>query len=55
MKQGSSVLAVVDCVDDAPVIWWVDLGPRAGRMSRLVVDQDSVDALGPDAADERSA
>lgn len=38
MNQGSSVLAIVDGiddVDDVAVIWWVDLGPRFAAMSRL--------------------
>lgn len=35
MNQGSSVLGVVDGVDDVPVIWWVDLGVRIAGMSRL--------------------
>lgn len=43
MKQGSPVLAVVDGAAGVPVVWWVDLGSRAGGMSRLcgawVLDQ----------------
>jgi hypothetical protein len=35
MNQGSSVLAVVDGIDDVPVVWWVDLGWPVNRMSRL--------------------
>jgi DNA polymerase-3 subunit epsilon len=44
MNEGSSVLAVVDQVDDVPVVWWVDIGPRIAGMSRLcgawVLDDD---------------
>lgn len=35
MSSGGSVLAVVDSVDDVPIVWWVDLGPRVAGMSRL--------------------
>jgi DNA polymerase-3 subunit epsilon len=35
MNEGSSVLAVVDQVDEVPVVWWVDIGPRIAGMSRL--------------------
>ena len=42
--SGSSVLAVVDQVDNVPVVWWVDIGPRIAGMSRLcgawVLDED---------------
>lgn len=34
MQTPSTVLAVVDAVDDGPVVWWVDLGLGTG-MSRL--------------------
>ncbi|WP_448613604.1 exonuclease domain-containing protein [Modestobacter sp. URMC 112] len=47
MNEGSSVLAVVDQVDDVPVVWWVDIGPRIAGMSRLcgawVLDGDDRD------------
>lgn len=35
MSEGSSALAVVDAIDDVPVVWWVDLGSRTAGMSRL--------------------
>lgn len=42
--SGSSVLAVVDQVDNVPVVWWVDIGPRIAGMSRLcgawILDED---------------
>ncbi|WP_202925709.1 exonuclease domain-containing protein [Goekera deserti] len=35
MDEGSRVLAIVDQVDDAPVVWWVDMGPKIASMTRL--------------------
>jgi hypothetical protein len=35
MDEGSRVLAILDQVDDAPVVWWVDLGPTVAGMTRL--------------------
>src|SRR5687767_10408275 len=47
VNEGSSVLAVVDQVDEVPVVWWVDIGPRIAGMSRLcgawVLDGDDRD------------
>jgi hypothetical protein len=35
MDEGSRVLAIVDEVDNVPVVWWVDLGPKIAGMTRL--------------------
>ena len=35
MSEHSPVLAVVDAIDGAPVVWWVDLGLRMSPMSRM--------------------
>src|SRR4051812_38557132 len=35
MDESSRVLAIVDQVDDASVVWWVDRGPKIAGMTRL--------------------
>ncbi|MEK6442154.1 hypothetical protein [Pseudonocardia sp. T1-2H] len=34
-SSGNAVLAIVDGFEGAPVVWWVNLGPRITGMSRL--------------------